>query len=132
VYVRKGDLNETLTHYRKTIIGRKRTLEKQYSYYYDSLNLLASIYRAINDLITAAIYGSFILFEFSPVKYFITASFFNDAKIVKISPKKGASFIVINKNGWTPLNTATNSGHLEVVKFLLDKEADFIITNENN
>jgi ankyrin repeat protein len=39
--------------------------------------------------------------------------------------EKGADFTTANNNGWTPLNSASNSGYAEVVKMLLEKGADF-------
>lgn len=36
-----------------------------------------------------------------------------------------------DNNGWTPLHVASSNGHVEVVKLLLDKRADFSVTNTN-
>jgi hypothetical protein len=38
---------------------------------------------------------------------------------------------VPNNNGWTPVNSAANNPHLEVVKLLLDRGADATVPNSN-
>jgi len=43
----------------------------------------------------------------------------------------GADIAATTSNGWTPLNSASDSGHLEVVKLLLDKGADIAAATSN-
>ncbi|KAH8592638.1 ankyrin repeat-containing domain protein, partial [Bisporella sp. PMI_857] len=38
---------------------------------------------------------------------------------------------VANKSGWTPLNSACDSGHLEIVQLLLEKGADLAVANKS-
>ena len=38
---------------------------------------------------------------------------------------------VASNDGWTPLNAALESGHIEVVKLLLEKGADVTIADNN-
>jgi ankyrin repeat protein len=38
---------------------------------------------------------------------------------------------VINQYGWTPVNAAADSGHLEVVKFLVETSADITVANND-
>ncbi len=42
-----------------------------------------------------------------------------------------ADISMASANGWTPLNSAANSGHLEVVRLLLDKGADYNAQSES-
>jgi ankyrin repeat protein len=37
----------------------------------------------------------------------------------------------VNQNGWTPLNTAANNGHIDVMKLLLENGADVTVANQN-
>jgi ankyrin repeat protein len=44
---------------------------------------------------------------------------------VKLLLDRGADVTTTNKDGWTPVNTASNNGHAEVVRLLLASGADF-------
>ncbi|KAG9228536.1 ankyrin [Amylocarpus encephaloides] len=43
----------------------------------------------------------------------------------------GADMTVTSQNGWTPLNSASNRGHVDVVKLLLERGADITVTNND-
>ena len=43
--------------------------------------------------------------------------------MVQLLLENGADVAVPSNNGWTSLNSAADSGHLEVVKLLLEKGA---------
>ena len=39
--------------------------------------------------------------------------------------------MVTTSTGWTPINTASSNGHIEVVKLLLEKGADITIASDS-
>ncbi|KAH7016718.1 hypothetical protein EDB80DRAFT_747090 [Ilyonectria destructans] len=43
--------------------------------------------------------------------------------------KRGADLAVASNQGWTPFNIASNNGHLEIVKLLLERGADLAVAN---
>ena len=45
------------------------------------------------------------------------------------SGEKRVDVTIANNTGWTPLNAASDSGHLDVVKFLLENGGDVAIAN---
>jgi hypothetical protein len=49
-------------------------------------------------------------------------------KVVKLL-KKDADFTMANNNGWTPLHAASWTGHLEVVKLLLENCSSHVVSN---
>lgn len=44
--------------------------------------------------------------------------------MVRLLLEKGADVAVANNNGWTPLKSAANEGHLDVAQLLLEKGAN--------
>jgi ankyrin repeat protein len=51
--------------------------------------------------------------------------------MVKFLIEKGADIAIANSGGWTPLNSASESGHLEVFKFLVEKRADITVASNS-
>jgi ankyrin repeat protein len=52
------------------------------------------------------------------------ASGSGELEISRLLVLQGASVECRDKNGWTPLKTASHFGHLDVVRFLIDSGAD--------
>jgi ankyrin repeat protein len=51
--------------------------------------------------------------------------------IARLLLERGANVTVANTNGWTPLNSASNSEHVELVKLLLENGADITVASIN-
>ena len=47
--------------------------------------------------------------------------------MVKLLHENGADIMVTNKNGRTPVITASSNGHVEVVELLLENAADITV-----
>jgi ankyrin repeat protein len=43
--------------------------------------------------------------------------------------EKGADLTVTSNEGWTPLNSATRKGHVDIVKLLFNKVANLVAAN---
>jgi ankyrin repeat protein len=53
----------------------------------------------------------------------------SESKVVKLLLEKGADVTIANREGWTPLNSASYNGHVDIVKLLLEKGVNIIATN---
>ncbi len=59
------------------------------------------------------------------------ASRIGHVKVVRILVEHGADTTAQNKNGWTPLHSASLNGHVEVARFLVERGADATAQNKN-
>ena len=133
VYMCKYNFEAAQDYCQKAVVGRRRILGKQHPDYYGSLNLLAYIYKANGDSISAAVYADLVPLEFSKTnENLIAAGIFRKQKeeTVRTLSKGGFNIDAKGFDARKALLWAAEEGHDAVIRLLLERGANIDETDE--